>query len=516
MTLTVEMMLLSLTQLGHKLVAADSNLRSSFGIGARHRIGRRTQSYEEWRAIRERRPRRPYDRTNSRGLEGEEETEDSVPVTTGIGTHFAYVWVGSPVPQRQTVILDTGSPHTAFPCNPCTSCGNYKDYHESGPFEPLNSTTYVATGGNWQASYSEGDGWNAHVAQDYFYLGGTTLVNTLGAEDSSMTYQFGCMYQIGGLFVTQWADGIMGMCMSAETITPKLFSAGLISHKSFSMCLSGSMVGDDGGNLNLGGAAVDRWETGNEYATGMQHSYLKQYGGMFWGVTMKDLLVNGATIGVATSSYGTSGSFIVDSGTTYTYLPTALQANFKAQFKAYTGFDYDTSKSLTQMKPGADITDLPDLTFVLEQKGGGSVYVLVKPSGYFDNWYGTYYPSLWFANGNRIIGANFMRGHDVYFNWQDNYIGWANASCEWGDGPPPPTSAPPSTAPSPLPSQPPPSAPPTVPPTLLPSGMPLANLTVFSASILMIVLSEPCTFIPPRSKHRKLENLPHCSRAFKI
>ena len=477
------MLLLSFAAFGQILLVEGSNFRTSFGISTRHRIGRRIQSYEEWRAIRERRPRRPYDMTNPRGLEGEEETGDSVPATTGIGTHFAYVWVGSPVPQRQTVILDTGSYHTAFPCNPCTSCGDYKDYHESGPFEPLNSTTYVATGGNWEASYSEGDGWKAHVANDQFYLGGTTLVNTLGAEDSSMTFQFGCMYQIGGLFITQWADGIMGMGMSGETITAHLFSAGLLSHKSFSMCFAGSMAGDDGGSLNLGGAAVDRWDTEGDSATGMQHSYLKQYSGLFWGVTMKDLRVNGATIGVAATSYGTSGSYIVDSGTTYTYLPTALQANFKVLFKAYTGFDYDKSKSLTQMKAGAVITDLPDLTFVLEEKGGGSVYVRVKPDGYMDNWYGTYYPSLWFANGNKIIGANFMRDHDVYFNWQDSYIGWANASCEWGDGPPPPTSAPPTTAPSPLPSQLPPSASPTILPTLTPSGMPLVHLAVFTGTI---------------------------------
>ena len=42
-----------------------------------------------------------------------------VPLSTGLGTHYAWLWVGTP-PQRQSVILDTGSFHTGFPCDPCT------------------------------------------------------------------------------------------------------------------------------------------------------------------------------------------------------------------------------------------------------------------------------------------------------------------------------------------------------------------------------------------------------------
>jgi hypothetical protein len=37
------------------------------------------------------------------------------------------VWVGSPTPQRQTVIVDTGSHFTAFPCTGCDGCG--ESYH---------------------------------------------------------------------------------------------------------------------------------------------------------------------------------------------------------------------------------------------------------------------------------------------------------------------------------------------------------------------------------------------------
>ena len=40
-----------------------------------------------------------------------------------MGVHYAYIWVGTPA-QRVTVIVDTGSHHTAFPCVGC-KCGKH-------------------------------------------------------------------------------------------------------------------------------------------------------------------------------------------------------------------------------------------------------------------------------------------------------------------------------------------------------------------------------------------------------
>jgi hypothetical protein len=38
-----------------------------------------------------------------------------VPLSQGYGTHYVHLWVGSPIPQRQSVIVDTGSHFTGFP-----------------------------------------------------------------------------------------------------------------------------------------------------------------------------------------------------------------------------------------------------------------------------------------------------------------------------------------------------------------------------------------------------------------
>jgi hypothetical protein len=45
------------------------------------------------------------------------------PLFRGQGTHYVFLWVGSP-PQRVSVIVDTGSHHTAFPCVGC-QCGKH-------------------------------------------------------------------------------------------------------------------------------------------------------------------------------------------------------------------------------------------------------------------------------------------------------------------------------------------------------------------------------------------------------
>ena len=57
----------------------------------------------------------------------------------GFGTHYVDLWVGTP-PQRQTVIVDTGSGVTAFPCASCNNCG--ESYHTDGYFVEADSSTF--------------------------------------------------------------------------------------------------------------------------------------------------------------------------------------------------------------------------------------------------------------------------------------------------------------------------------------------------------------------------------------
>lgn len=68
-------------------------------------------------------------------------TMEDTPLFPGWGTHFAYVYAGTP-PQRVSVIVDTGSHFTAFPCSECRNCGSHTDpYWES----TKSSSSHIVT-----------------------------------------------------------------------------------------------------------------------------------------------------------------------------------------------------------------------------------------------------------------------------------------------------------------------------------------------------------------------------------
>ena len=126
----------------------------------------------------------------------------------GYGTHYMDIYVGTP-PQRQTVIIDTGSSITAFPCSGCDHCGDNPadgtQYHTDGEFNIGDSSTYheqvckaanshlkgragkaipcdlgmctLVTGGQERqcrlaVSYAEGSSWSAVEGNDIVYPAG--------------------------------------------------------------------------------------------------------------------------------------------------------------------------------------------------------------------------------------------------------------------------------------------------------------------------------------------------------
>ena len=143
-----------------------------------------------------------------------------IPLYHGTGTYYIDIWCGSPIPQHQTMIVDTGSSTTAMTCLPdCTPshCGHVQQYHPV--FVPQQSTSYQkvnqcneceigdcvkvtprisnenhpmnqnnhnnnSTSSSttaeeieefecvWSASYQEGSNWTAFESLDQCYLGG--------------------------------------------------------------------------------------------------------------------------------------------------------------------------------------------------------------------------------------------------------------------------------------------------------------------------------------------------------
>ena len=202
----------------------------------------------------------------------------------GYGTHFVDLWVGTPA-YRQTVIVDTGSGVTAFPCTGCNMCG--KAFHTDGYFDPSKSSTFhfltcsecrrgICRNGSCHIgmSYAEGSSWNANEVTDIVYAGGLHDVavksngdngstdidgsNPLSAREYSFYLRFGCMTDNTGLFRTQLADGIMGMSNATpEVFWRQIYNSKQVERARFSLCFSRAIklqeFGNEAGVMTLGG-----------------------------------------------------------------------------------------------------------------------------------------------------------------------------------------------------------------------------------------------------------------------
>ena len=170
------------------------------------------------------------------------------------------MYIGTP-PQRQTVILDTGSSILAFPCTGfaycmlltlrCNGCGS----HQNGPFNPSLSKSIKISHplfyfppsfhpvgcdetmykGKCSSSiryrfsplsiqsYLEGSSLGGPLYWDTLWLGGNIEDEShvpVGTVQSSNLFgvrqQFGCAVNFNGLFKSQLADGIIGLAPRGE------------------------------------------------------------------------------------------------------------------------------------------------------------------------------------------------------------------------------------------------------------------------------------------------------------
>jgi hypothetical protein len=176
--------------------------------------------------------------------------------------HYISVFVGSP-PQALSVIVDTGSSLLAFPCEGCQQCASqhrqflHRNSSSASPLKCLSTgpdasqEPYCNSCGafgecGYSRAFSEGSAIGGKFVNDLVRLGP-------GEEGAGVRVQFGCHQRESGLFLTQEADGIIGM--SAGTLAlPTALGAGTGAPASFSLCQV-----TRGGTLTLGGWDPRLW-----------------------------------------------------------------------------------------------------------------------------------------------------------------------------------------------------------------------------------------------------------------
>ena len=158
-------------------------------------------------------------RTQQQKQQAQDRLYETGALYQGYGTHYLDLWIGTP-PQRQTVILDTGSSITAFPCQECQHCGeeNKIRFHLDQVFHQEESSTFRQQdcGGNSQecdigtcieknhpycqlaVAYAEGSSWTAVEGSDVLYPGGC---HEIALEDGEERKEYGVglgMEDLGG------------------------------------------------------------------------------------------------------------------------------------------------------------------------------------------------------------------------------------------------------------------------------------------------------------------------------
>eukprot|EP00916_Digyalum_oweni_P003456 GHVL01006267.1.p1 GENE.GHVL01006267.1~~GHVL01006267.1.p1 ORF type:complete len:657 (-),score=175.88 GHVL01006267.1:93-2063(-) len=344
--------------------------------------------------------------------------------------YFVDILIGTP-PQRQSVIADTGSTIIAFPCKNCDHCGTHLD----SPFDFEASDTsewQKCSAGcspcrndrcSYHQSYTEGSAIDGYWFSDLVALGDACQRNL------PVRSYMGCHSDENRLFYTQKASGIMGLAFARQrehkTLIDNLFEhTNEINKNVFSMCLA-----DHGGLLSIGG-----WNSTMHIDDNIVWTKIVDH--IYYTVELKEGRIGDDSL----LGRGSWGRTIVDSGTTFTYLPTDmynLLINYIQDHCNNTnlcGIKRDSGRLCYEVSEDHhELSDYPDVLFVFHGYDDKEVSWIWKASSYMyekgsnillciaidDNG----------RHGGTVLGASFMINTNVIFDRDNDRVGLVRAKC---------------------------------------------------------------------------------------
>lgn len=356
--------------------------------------------------------------------------------TEYFGYYYIDIWVGSPK-VLQTVILDTGSRITAFPCAGCSDCGShldsYFDYHKSFTSrlvtcsEGISCKKCVNNLCWYSQDYAEGSSIEGVLIEDILLIG----------DDFSNGFEvravIGCHRKETKQFRTQIVDGIMGLGFAKNRVwTIVDLMQRNQENDIFSLCLA-----KKGGVFTVGGANFTMHEEDVKW-------------GDLYDTIYYSVLVNGISVGDYQlvwdqsdyNPYYTSGT-IIDSGSTFTYFREKTWTKLINAIKNYCGtFGKCLGKRVNlSTEPNDCYEYLPGQSLSTFFASFPKIALLIDKEKVF--WLGTSYLFAWpdspniycigiynNGSGGNILGGNFMRGMNTIFDRKHKKIGFAHSICD--------------------------------------------------------------------------------------
>jgi Xylanase inhibitor N-terminal/Xylanase inhibitor C-terminal len=363
---------------------------------------------------------------------------DTAPISgdfRSLAYFYATIFVGSNK-QKFTVISDTGSSLTAVPCVQCSECGT----HMNPQYNPTTSTSSSTVSCSdaicegqcngygtcsYHQGYMEGSSISGDLYKDKVYLGSDMGNFNVHEQDSydkfAVELGIGCGKHEGGMFKSQLADGIMGLGNGGRSIITAMRNQGQLGPDNlFSMCLS-----HYGGFISFGEVDVrlhtSIYSSSHDYipwaAMSIPTHYTVNVQKMF---LMKDEIQ---------ANMGAFGPTIIDSGTSFTYLPSYVhdfcsKTMDGSRCRGAPAAVPSESLCYSITSPREDLETFPSLTFHLTPADAASepVVVHMRPDQLFLNmaWGGGKYCLGVYNNGDgrgAVLGANAMMGHDVIIDF---------------------------------------------------------------------------------------------------
>ncbi|KAI3726333.1 hypothetical protein L1987_66130 [Smallanthus sonchifolius] len=345
------------------------------------------------------------------------------------GYYTTRLWIGSP-PQRFALIVDTGSTVTYVPCSTCEQCGK----HQDPKFNPELSDTYKPVKCNidctcdnnrdqciYERQYAEMSSSSGVLGQDIVSFGNQSDLPPQRAV-------FGCENRETGDLYSQHADGIMGLGRGDLSIVDQLVDGGVISD-SFSLCYGGMDVG--GGAMVLGGITPP---------AEMVYAYSDPVRSPYYNIELKEIHVAGKRLPLRSSVFDGKYGTVLDSGTTYAYLPEAAFVAFKrAVMKEVLGLhqikgpdpSYD---DICFSGAGSDVSQLSKTFPSVEMVFGKGQKLSLSPENYLFRHArvsGAYCLGV-FQNANdptTLLGGIVVRNTFVMYDREHEKIGFWKTNC---------------------------------------------------------------------------------------
>ncbi|TKY70624.1 Aspartic proteinase nepenthesin-2 [Spatholobus suberectus] len=360
------------------------------------------------------------------------------------GYYTTRLWIGTP-PQRFALIVDTGSTVTYVPCSTCQHCGR----HQDPKFRPQDSETYQPVKCTWQCNC---DNDRKQCMYERRYAEMSTSSGVLGEDVISFGNQselspqravFGCENDETGDLYSQRADGIMGLGRGDLSIMDQLVEKKVISD-SFSLCYGGMGVG--GGAMVLGGISPP---------ADMVFTHSDPARSPYYNINLKEIHVAGKRLHLNPKVFDGKHGTVLDSGTTYAYLPESAFLAFKRAIMKETHSVKQISgpdphyKDICFSGAGIDVSQLSRSFPVVDMVFGNGHKFSLSPENYLfrhSKVRGAYCLGV-FSNGNdptTLLGGIVVRNTLVMYDREHTKIGFWKTNCSelWerlhvSDAPPP-------------------------------------------------------------------------------